>query len=135
MRFFHNKDFLLTFSHCTNFATILYARGLRLVSKWREWSALQLSSAGILDFRGTLLISTFSYVLLENEEKYLHLSLLRSLMIASWVWNLASLFLGVKKTRTCCYKKNYVWWPDRIWTTERIVFLLRSAFHLRDDMW
>ncbi len=41
---------VLTFPYVPNFSTILNARGLGLVSKWRKWSALQLNRAGILDF-------------------------------------------------------------------------------------
>ena len=47
---------------------------------------------------------------------------MRSVVIISCVWNLKSLLLNIKKTRTCCYKKSHVWWTDWIWTTERKYF-------------
>ena len=42
--------FALTLSYFPNLFTILNVRELKLVSKWRNWLALQLNRAGILDF-------------------------------------------------------------------------------------
>ncbi len=64
----------------------------------------------------TLSVTPFSCVLHEHE-KSRRISLLRSIVIISCVWNLVSLLLDIKKTRTCCCKKSHVWWKEWIWNT------------------